>query len=149
MVLIINYISSIFNTILESFNEDHLPELDFTTTFNHKKILWHPNLGDLTFQGSWSKIPDGQPLYDILKDSIKAKLVNQKFNWLKIYVSKNKDNEIISECLLNNENWEEGKQIITEYAKKWKLKGFRFILKPSVFLAQKQFIMFRRCDKYD
>ncbi|MEN0007976.1 DUF6348 family protein [Flavobacterium nitrogenifigens] len=133
-----NYLQTTFNPIIESFSENHIPEMDFTA----KNVLWHPNLGDIIYQGQWKEFPMGEPLFEILKEKIKDKLSDQKFNWLKMYISKNSDDEIIGECLFNNEPWEEGLAILTEYSKNWNGK-------VEYFLAQKQFIMFRRCDKFD
>lgn len=137
-----NYLTTTFKPILESFSENHNPELDFTTKFGNNEILWHPNLGDLVFQGNWKEFPEGEPLFEILKETVKNKLENQKFNWLKLYISKNSNNEIIGECIFNNEPWNEGLSIISEYAKNWNQK-------VEYFLAQKQFIIFKRCDKFD
>jgi hypothetical protein len=137
-----NYLNTTFNTIMESFKENHIPEMDFTTKVNDRDILWHPNFGELVFQGEWKEFPDGEPLYEILKEKIKSKIKNQKFNWLKLYISKNSNNEIIGECLFNNEPWEEGLEMISKYAEKW---GQNI----EYFLAQKQFIVFKRCDAFD
>ena len=137
-----NYLKTTFNPIIESFSENHIPEIDFTTKINDNKVLWHPNFGELMFQGEWKEFTDGEPLYDILKEKVKYKLSNQKFNWLKLYISKNSSDEIIGECIFNNEPWEEGLSIISEYAKNWDQK-------VDYFLAQKQFVIFKRCDKFD
>ena len=137
-----NYLNTTFNTIMESFRENHIPEMDFTIKINDNNVLWHPNFGELVFQGDWKEFPDGEPLYEILKEKIKSKITNQKFNWLKLYISKNSNNEIIGECIFNNEPWEEGLKIITNYAENWNQN-------IDYFLAQKQFIVFKRCDAFD
>lgn len=131
-----------FNPIIESFSENHIPEMNFTTKVSDNDVLCHPNFGELVFQGQWTEFPDGEPLYEILKEKIKYKLNDQKFNWLKIYVTKNSKKETIAECIFNNEPWEEGLLLISEYAKNWSQK-------VDYFLAQKQFIIFRRCDQFD
>ncbi len=143
-VAVENFIKGTFNTIIESFSEKHQPEIDFTTKTYNKEILWHPNLGELTFQGEWKNLPIGEPIFNILIEGIKNKLFDQKFNWLKVYISKNSKEEIIGECIFNNELWKEGLNIIENYAKNWNENK-----KVELFLAQKQFIMFRRCDKFD
>lgn len=135
-----NYLNTTFTPIIDSFTESHYPDLDFFTN-NNREILWHPKLGDLTLQGHWNSYPEGESLFDLLKEKVKNKLGNQKFNWLKIYISKMDESEITGECLFNNEPWEEGLEILYHYAKNWKIEGN--------FLGQKQFIMFRRCDEYD
>ena len=137
-----NYLNTTFNPIIESFSENHISEMDFTTKINDVEVLWHPILSELVFQGKWKEFPEGEPLYEILKEKVKYKLNGEKFNWIKLYISKNSNDEIIGECKFNNESWEEGLIIISEYAKNWSQK-------VDYFLAQKQFIMIKRCDKFD
>jgi hypothetical protein len=136
-----NYISTTFQPIMDSFSDSHLPELDITIMTNGKEILWHPKLGNLTLQGQWNEPPQHEPFFELLKEKIKLKLTSNKFNWLKLYISKRADETIIGECLFNNEPWEEGLIDITKYAETWKMK--------SNFQGLKQFIMFRRCDVHD
>lgn len=136
-----NYINSTFLTIMDAFTDTHDPDIDFVKITKGKEILWHPKLGSLNFQGDWQYYPQNEPLYDLLKQLIPEKLTSNKFNWLKIYISKNGDNIVIGDCLFNNQQWEEGLNEISEYAKSWKFEGD--------FRGLKQFIMFRRCDAYD
>ncbi len=136
-----NYVDTTFLTIIDSFSDNHSPELDFMTIIEGKEILWHPKLGNLTFQGQWSERSQNEPFFEIIKDKLKSKLTSQKLNWLKLYISKTEDGKILGECLFNNDPWEEGLLEITEYAKKWQMTGS--------FQGLKQFIVFRRCDAYD
>lgn len=136
-----NYITSTFNTIIESFSDTHIEEFDFKTTINKQEILWHPKMSDNFFQGNWDEADKQTNLYSLYEQKIKEKLTNKKFHWLKLYVARQADGEITSECLLNNENWEEGRNILINYAKTWS--------KNKEFLGHKQFIMFRRCDSFD
>ena len=92
-------------------------------------------------QGQWKEKVENEPLFDLLKEKIKTKLPDQKLNWLKLYVARQPQGDIIGECLLNNQPWEEGLTELIAYAKQWPQKGD--------FLGQKQFIMFRQCDKYE
>jgi len=134
-----NFINTTFLPIIDSFTDSHNDELDFTINKNGTDILWHPKLGDLTLQGNWESQPNGEPIFELLHEKLKSKLSNNKLNWLKVYIAKNKDsNEIHSECRLNNEPWEEGVSIVEEYAKTWVM--------TSGFQGMKQFIMFRKCD---
>jgi Family of unknown function (DUF6348) len=133
-----NYLSTTFPPIIDSFRDSHQLDLDFTDDNN---ILWHPKLGNLSIQGQWENIAGDEPIFDILKDRLKSVMPNQKINWLKVYVSRLPNDEIIVECLLNNQHCSEGYEDMVEYVKTWKQSG--------VFLGQKQFIMFRRCDACD
>jgi hypothetical protein len=133
-----NYLSTTFPAIIDSFTDSHQLDLDFT---DDNSILWHPKLGNLSVQGQWENIAEDEPIFDILKGRLKNAMSNQKINWLKVYVSRLPNDEIIVECLLNNQYWSEGYADMVEYVKTWKQSG--------VFLGQKQFIMFRRCDACD
>ncbi|WP_183565958.1 DUF6348 family protein [Mucilaginibacter sp. SP1R1] len=136
-----NYINSTFLTIIESFSDRHNPNLDFTTTVNGKVVLWHPKLGSLCTQGQWNENPPDELFFDLLKDKIPDQLTSNKINWLKIYISKRANGEIIGECLFNNDPWEAASNEIFNYAKTWEMRG--------EFHGLKQFIMFRRCDASD
>lgn len=136
-----NYLNTTFLTIIESFSESHNPDLDFYTMINGKDILWHPKLGSLSLQGRWTQQPENEPFYEIIKDRLHEALRSNKFNWLKLYISKRADGKIIGECLFNNEPWQDGLDCITEYAESWEME--------NEFKGMKQFIMFRKCDAYD
>ena len=136
-----NYISTTYSTIIESFNDTHSEEFDFTSIFNNREVLWHPEMSDNSFQGNWNETDDQTNLYSIIKNEVKNKLSDNKFNWLKLYISRQPNGEISGECLLNNVVWEKGYYLLEAYAKTWK--------DYDKFLGQKQFIMFRRCDLYD
>lgn len=133
-----NYLATTFPAIADSFLDGHDPEIDFN---DHTGILWHPRLGVLSLQGQWAEEPQGEPIFDLLKDRLAAVLPNKKLNWLKVYVARYQDDEIIAECLLNNEVWADGLREVYRYVAGWPQQG--------VFLGQKQFMMFRRCDVFD
>ncbi|WP_121809261.1 DUF6348 family protein [Mucilaginibacter kameinonensis] len=136
-----NYLDSTFSPIMAGFSDTHDPDVDLLITTNNREVLWHPKLGDLMVQGQWEEMPDGKCLFEILREKIKPLLTNNKFNWLKIYISKNADGAIIGECVFNNQLWNDALDDITQLAEAWIMKG--------EFKALKQFIMFRRCDAYD
>ena len=136
-----NYITTTFLPIIDSLSDSHDPEMDFSTIIYGKEILWHPKLGNLSLQGEWKEYPKNESFFEIIKDKLKDKLKTSKLNWLKLYISKRTDGTIIGECLFNNEPWNEGLSVITEYAKSWEME--------SDFQGMKQFILFRRCDAYD
>ncbi len=133
-----NFLGTTFPAIMDGFTESHMPELDFN---DDKGVLWHPKLGGLWFQGQWENQPDGEPLFDLLKERLKTAMADQKFNWVKTYIARQPDGNIMAECLLNNVPWEDGYKEIYEYGKTWGQAG--------VFLGQKQFMMIRRCDLFD
>ncbi|WP_445432217.1 DUF6348 family protein [Chryseobacterium indoltheticum] len=136
--VISNYIDTTFYPIIDSFTDSHSPDLDFIAIMNDKEVLWHPKLGNLTFQGQWNEHPQNETFFEIIKDKLSNKLTSNKINWLKLYISKRSDGAIIGECLFNNEHWEDGLNDITEYAESWKINGD--------FQGLKQFIVFRKCD---
>lgn len=133
-----NYLATTFPAIADSFLDGHDPEVDFN---DHTGILWHPRPGALSLQGQWAEEPQGEPIFDLLKNKLAAIIPNKKLNWLKVYVARYQDDEIIAECLLNNEVWEDGLREVYRYVAGWPQRG--------VFLGQKQFMMFRRCDAFD
>jgi hypothetical protein len=136
-----NYINTIFLTIMDSFTESHNPDFDFMVNTNGKDVLWHPKFGSLLLQGKWAEQPVGEPLFELLQKQTPVKLTSNKINWLKIYLFRQKNEAIIGECTFNNQPWEEGLALVSEYANSWNIEGD--------FKGIKQFIMFRRCDKYD
>jgi Family of unknown function (DUF6348) len=137
-----NYFSGIFPVVMESFADRPQSELDFFSEQDGRPILWHTTVGDLICIGNWQDVSeDNYPIYTLLKDKLTGQMSRQKFNWLKLYVAHQPNGDIIAECLLNNQIWDEGTKILYEYVETWQ---------PSAdFLAQRQFIMCRRCDAYD
>lgn len=136
-----NYLNTTFNPIMQAFTDSHNADLDFSTTETGREILWHPKPGNISLQGKWTTEPEEDIFLELLKERIKPKLADQKFNWLKVYISKQDNREPIGECLFNNEPWQEGYEIILKYAETWKNEG--------AFHGLKQFIMFRRCDAFE
>ena len=136
-----SYLNDIFKPIMDSFSNSHNETLDFKSSHTGREILWHPKMSDNTFQGKWQETKDDTSLYNVLEKDVQAELVDQKLNWLKLYISRQPDGSISGECLLNNEIWEKGYYLLEDYAKTWKDQG--------EFMGQKQFIMFRRCDSFD
>ncbi|AYL96824.1 DUF6348 family protein [Mucilaginibacter celer] len=132
-----NYLTAIFPTVMDGFTDTHDPEFDFYKN----EILWHPKLSDLEVQGQRENLPPGDHLFNLIKEKVKPLLTDNKFNWLKIYVSKSAEGTIIGECVFNNQLWPEGTEAVIADAELWEVKGD--------FMALKQFVMFRRCDKYD
>lgn len=127
--------------ILDAFTDSHDPNLDFSVSGERGEILWHPKLGNLGFQGQWSEYPEYDQLFGLLQGWVKDKMIDRKFNWLKIYLAKQGDGSIMGDCSLNNEFYEDGFKLLEEYANTWD--------NVDSFRAVKQFILFRRCDACD
>lgn len=133
-----NYIYTTFTPIIESFTEFHHPELDFQSD----DVLWHPNLGNVMIQGNSDIQIEKNQLFLLLKDELKKKCsADKKFHWLKIYISKQANKESMGECLLDNEPWEAGIDILYDFAETWNYQ--------TNFVGVKQFIMIKKCDLYD
>lgn len=137
---LVNYIQSIFLTIMDSLSDSHVPELDFMTMTGDQMVLWHPKIGDLMTQEQWMPI-EGEPLYEVIGEKVKKNLTGNKLNWIKLFAAKQPDGSVIAECILNNVPWPEGTAAIGAYAESWDTGGR--------FKTMKQFIMFRKCDEHD
>nr|WP_255489447.1 DUF6348 family protein [Dysgonomonas sp. 216] len=139
-----NFLNVSLPPILDAFTDSHNPDLDFETTTNgNRRLLWHPKVGDIGYQGQWDESETITPDYllGVLKNSLAPELIDRKFNWLKLYVAKQADGSISGECSLNNQLWDAGFDMLKSYAETWKNQdGFRAI---------KQFIVFRLCDACD
>ncbi|WP_300670351.1 DUF6348 family protein [Soonwooa sp.] len=133
-----NYLNTTFEPIIESFSDTHDPDLDFY----HDNVLWHPKLGRLFKQGSSDQDLEENDLYNLVKDKVTPQMSSdKKFHWLKLYISKREDGSIIGECLFDNELSDNIFAKLEVFAETWKVDG--------TFAGFKQFIMFRKCDKYD
>ena len=135
-----NFLKVSLPPLLEAFGDCPQSEFDFEIRDKGKKILWHPILGEFGFQGKWEEpeYPEKNHLFNIIKESIKKHLVDSDLNWLKIYLAKQPDGTISGECLLNNNVWEDGHNMLIEYARTWETQ--------STLKAIKQFIFFRQCE---
>jgi Family of unknown function (DUF6348) len=136
-----NYVNTIFLPIVESFSDSHDANVDFKAISNNKEILWHPKLANLSHQGQWKNPIANDKLFKEVADVIKPLLSENKFNWLKLYVSRNINGQIEADCVLNNVPIETGMASLRDFAKTWTM--------DSEFKGLKQFIMLRRCDAYD
>jgi hypothetical protein len=126
---------------MDSLTDSHYPDLDFLAITEGREMLWHPKEGNVLLQGKWGATDDMPAPYELVQDELKTALADRKLNWLAMYVARQPDDDIIAECMLNNEAWEDGTKILHDYAQKWP--------QPGEFLGMKQFVMLRRCDAYD
>lgn len=132
-----NYIDSTFSTIMESLSDKHYNDLDFTVTTANGNTVWHTYLGTPILQGNWTTRPSYEAMYDLVKDQVQDKVRDSPFNWLKLYISKNDEGNIIGECAWNNEPWPEGLAALHQYAQTWGVQG--------AFYAMKQFVVIKKC----
>lgn len=129
-----NYVSTLFQPIIDGINHRHMPEYDF---HDEAGILWHMIPGDLVLQGKWPDKPDGQVFIAMMHDLLRKELPDQPFNWLKVYAGRNADGEIFLDCSLNNQTWEKGVPLVEADARMWP--------QSAIYLGLKQFFFFRRC----
>ena len=121
---------------------DNLHNENITIKINNTDVTVHANYGPVRIQGQF---PQDYQIYtnsmiELIKDSITLKLQPRKINWLKMYISNNKG-DFTGECILNGEYLENELYALKDYALSWPNEGR--------FLALKQFIIFRVCDKFD
>jgi len=139
-----SFINGQFSAIIDGISLKHSTYLDFDLFFDNRKIHWHSILGPIQLQGELSKIADStiyDKTFNLLKPKILEKIKNSKYNfhWIRYYISKNANNEIIGDCYFDNEVFEEGQSVIEDYAKNWKT--------GNNFAGQKQLIIFRKCGE--
>jgi len=135
-----SFITGIFDVFSEAFHESHIPDLDFETEWNGESRLWHPKIGPLQVQGDCNlALVDENKILNILKEDIKVSIGDNRFYWIKVYVSRQADGEIITECTLNNETFYKAESKMREYA-----EGFD---NSNSFRGEKQYIIIRQCDK--
>ncbi|PUZ25811.1 hypothetical protein DCC81_16260 [Chitinophaga parva] len=133
-----NYLQTTFPAIAEAFQDGHIAALDFT---DDAGIGWHSRPGALSLQGQWADQPEGEPVLEILKPALAHALPNKKINWLSATAGRFKDGSVTIECLLNNTPWTAGTAAMQRLADSWPAQ--------ESFRGLKQFIAFRRCDKFD
>lgn len=135
-----SFISGTLTSMIESCDDTHNQELDFETDCNGLVRLWHPKIGNLQAQGEFDEnTADLNQIFNILKDDIRFKVKDKRAYWVKVYVSKQIDGNIITQCNINNQPFPEADEKMRKYASEWSLKG--------QFKGEKQFIIIRQCDK--
>nr|WP_314466261.1 DUF6348 family protein [uncultured Clostridium sp.] len=135
-----SFVSNVIEVIADAFCDTHNPELDFQTVLGDRQHIWHPKIGGLHAQGYCDKNTiDNNRIFNILKDEIVPRLGTKRFYWIKVYVSRQADGEIITQCTFNNEPFLKAQQKMEEYAKSWNT--------GNQFKGEKQFILIRQCDK--
>jgi hypothetical protein len=136
-----SFLSGQFPVIIDGIDLKHSPEMDFDVIDKNEKAHWHPIIGDIQLQGELSRKQDSA-IYENTYSFIKPLLIsnlkqsNHDFHWIRYYISKMPDGEIIGDCYYDNEPFDEGLEALKKFALTWG---------TTEFAGQKQFIMLRHC----
>ena len=141
---VLSFLNGQFQTIIEGISLKHLPDPTSDITSSDGKTHWHTIVGDIQLQGKLSNISDSliyEKTFNLLKPQFfeKLKNSNERYHWLRYYISKNAKNEIIGDCYFDNNAFERGHIVLENYAESWTTE--------NNYLGQKQFILFRKCDE--
>ena len=137
-VAVNNYLCTVFKPIAQALGDSDDPDSDIVTVINGEEITFQPKVGDIGVQGNWAKMPSNDGLYTLIRERLPNYLIDQKFNWLKLYAAKMQDGTINADSFLNNEIWPEGVMILKQHAAKWG--------QPGEFLGLKQFCVIRKLE---
>jgi hypothetical protein len=139
------FLAGQFPVIVNGLGMKYEPEMDFDIIDGSNKMHWHLIMGDILTAGELTKINDSasyERTYSYIKPLLLSRLQgsNQDFHWLRYYICKTPDGQIVGECFYDNEPYQEGLDALINYAATWE---------TTQFASQKQFIMFRHCGKDD
>ncbi len=129
-----NYLFAIFEPISRSLAGTQHAHKQLMA--NDNTTVWHVTLGNIALQGKWNTAPTQTFLFEQLQSLLPAQMQDQPVNWLKLYVSKSAEGNIMAECVLNNKEWAKGHELLTHYAESWYINGN--------FHGLKQFMVFRK-----
>ena len=129
-----NYLSTTFQTIINSLGCLFDKGCDIYRDNYH----WHTSIGNLYLLGKWQTPRNERDFYNLLIDILPQKFTTEyRIQSLKCFVARTK-NGYVTECLLNNEDWDEGAERLLQYAQSWQ--------DEASFLSIKQLLIFRLCD---
>ena len=129
-----NYLSTTFQTIINSLGCLFDKGCDIYRDNYH----WHTSIGNLYLLGKWQTPPNERDFYNLLIDILPQKFTTEyRIQSLKCFVARTKSG-YVTECLLNNEDWDEGAERLRQYAQSWQ--------DEASFLSIKQLLIFRLCD---
>ena len=129
-----NYLSTTFQTIINSLGCLFDKGCDIYRDNYH----WHTSIGNLYLLGKWQTPPNERDFYNLLIDILPQKFTTEyRIQSLKCFVARTKSG-YVTECLLNNEDWDEGAERLRQYAQTWQ--------DEASFLSIKQLLIFRLCD---
>ena len=129
-----NYLSTTFQTIINSLGCLFDKGCDIYQDNYH----WHTSIGNLYLLGKWQTPRNERDFYNLLIDILPQKFTTEyRIQSLKCFVARTKSG-YVTECLLNNEDWDEGAERLRQYAQTWQ--------DEASFLSIKQLLIFRLCD---
>ena len=129
-----NYLSTTFQTIINSLGCLFDKGCDIYRDNYH----WHTSIGNLYLLGKWQTPRNERDFYNLLIDILPQKFTPEyRIQSLKCFVARTKSG-YVTECLLNNEDWDEGAERLLQYAQSWQ--------DEASFLSIKQLLIFRLCD---
>ena len=129
-----NYLSTTFQTIINSLGCLFDKGCDIYRDNYH----WHTSIGNLYLLGKWQTPRNERDFYNLLIDILPQKFTTEyRIQSLKCFVARTKSG-YVTECLLNNEDWDEGAERLRQYAQSWQ--------DEASFLSIKQLLIFRLCD---
>lgn len=130
------YLHDIFETIMESLQDTDKTTPMLDVSVNGENVHMQLFASDNIFQGNWDESSQKESLLTILGEGLKTAPLDQKINFLKVYIGTQEKGKFAFECTLNNEQWDTGIDLLKKYAATWK--------KDEEFRGQKQFIMLKR-----
>ena len=129
-----NYLSTTFQTIINSLGCLFDKGCDIYRDNYH----WHTSIGNLYLLGKWQTPRNERDFYNLLIDILPQNFTTEyRIQSLKCFVARTKSG-YVTECLLNNEDWDEGAERLRQYAQTWQ--------DEASFLSIKQLLIFRLCD---
>lgn len=129
-----NYLSTTFQTIINSLSCLFDKGCDIYRDNYH----WHTSIGNLYLLGKWQTPRNERDFYNLLIDILPQNFTTEyHIQSLKCFVARTKSG-YVTECLLNNEDWDEGAERLRQYAQSWQ--------DEASFLSIKQLLIFRLCD---
>ena len=129
-----NYLSTTFQTIINSLGCLFDKGCDIYRDNYH----WHTSIGNLYLLGKWQTPRNERDFYNLLIDILPQNFTTEyRIQSLKCFVARTKSG-YVTECLLNNEDWDEGAERLLQYAQSWQ--------DEASFLSIKQLLIFRLCD---
>jgi hypothetical protein len=130
------YGSGVLAPVLEAMSGTQEPKLDDMSQADG--CSWQPVVGPLQVQGAWTGVPDLDPqhLLALFTPLLQRLHFHRPFHWLRLYLSRQPNGEVIVECLLDNEPWEAGSTLLQAEVATWPHAG--------QFAGQKQLLLFRQ-----
>lgn len=111
------------------------PDECFETNFFGSKKLWSLYISNSQGKG-YEKEKDDVDVWGAIGDKIKTRLGNKRVYFIKVYVSKHSNGEVISECYINEFYNYDISHMLLKCAENWKVKGNIFSYKQYFLIKQ-------------